>query len=87
MRGNAVPWSPAEMHRIYPDIWKTVKIAEHYLQRTPKHYYNLISEWGFNAVKYKLLNCNGKYYKALVKGDNQRAVLEDIVGKVAEFSL
>jgi len=88
MRGGAVPYSAAEMCRIYPDLWRTAKVAEHDMQRTPKsQIVSLFEKWGFIAVQYKMLNKNGKYYTAWVKRDDPRAALEQTVGKVEVFKL
>ena len=85
IRSGVLPFSPAEMHRVFPDLWRTEKIAEHDVHKTPKHYRYLIRELGFCAVQYRRLNCNGKYYKAWVKGADPRAELERVVGIVKDF--
>jgi len=86
MRGGAVPYSAAEMSRIYPDLWPNKKLAEHDMQRTPKSQIELLFEiWGFIEVQYKLMNQRGKYYTAWAKKDNPRKALESVVNKIKIF--
>jgi hypothetical protein len=85
-RGNAVPLSPVEMHRIYPDLWSSSKAAERYLQETPKHQIEyLFSKRVFIVVKYKLASGKGRYFTAYATKEASLESLESVVGKVAEY--
>jgi len=91
-RGQAVPLSPSELARCFPNLWPTAKAAEREQDRlnTPKPYIEvLIRKWGYLNARYRRAGQRGRPTPALVRSDpeNARAALEAVVGPVVWFEV
>ena len=63
---TALPLAPAELNRLFPDLWATPKAAEHWLGRTPTGNNDAISAWG-SIVPYRQPGQRGQGSRAIIK--------------------
>jgi len=82
---EALPLGPAELTRLFPELWGTEKAAERWLGNNPLNpLIPIIRLWGV-IVAYRRAGRRGRWTKALVRhGADPRAALAGVLGVPAE---
>jgi hypothetical protein len=82
---EALPLTPGELTRLFPELWGTEKAAEHWLGNNPLNpLISIIRLWGVIGA-YRRAGRRGRWSKALVRhGADPRVALAGVLGVPAE---